>query len=66
MTFLAIIGVIAIVAILFTGGGILGWILKGIETIFELLLDGNMNCLGCFVQTLFWLFIIALVICGLL
>lgn len=40
MEILAFIGLFVLVLILFTGGGIVGWILKGIGSIFELLLDG--------------------------
>ena len=42
---LAIIGFIVLVLIVFTGGGILGWVFKGIGSIFELLLDGWGACL---------------------
>ena len=42
---LAIIGFIVLVLIVFTGGGILGWVFKGIGSIFELLLDGWGSCL---------------------
>jgi hypothetical protein len=45
MEILTIIGLIVLVLIVFTGGGILGWIIKGIESIFELLLDGWGSCL---------------------
>jgi preprotein translocase subunit SecG len=45
MEILAIIGIIVLVLIVFTGGGILGWLLKGIGAIFELLLDGWGSCL---------------------
>jgi hypothetical protein len=45
MEILAIIGIIVLVLIVFTGGGILGWLLKGIGAIFELLLEGWGSCL---------------------
>ena len=45
MEILAIIGTIVLVLIVFTGGGILGWLLKGIGAIFELLLEGWGSCL---------------------
>jgi len=45
MEILAIIGIIVLVLIVFTGGGILGWLLKGIGAIFELLLEGWSSCL---------------------
>lgn len=45
MEILAIIGIIVLVLIVFTGGGILGWLLKGFGAIFELLLEGWGSCL---------------------
>ena len=45
MEILAIIGIIVLVLIVFTGGGILGWLLKGVGAIFELLLEGWGSCL---------------------
>ena len=45
MEILTIIGIIVLVLIVFTGGGILGWLLKGIGAIFELLLEGWGSCL---------------------
>jgi len=54
MEILAIIGIIALVLIIFTGGGLFGWVLKGIGTVFEFLLDGWGYCLGI----IFWIIII--------
>ena len=45
MEILAIIGLIVLLLIIFTGGGILGWLFKGIGAIFELLLEGWGSCL---------------------
>lgn len=45
MEILAIIGLVVLLLIVFTGGGILGWLLKGIGAIFELLLEGWGSCL---------------------
>jgi hypothetical protein len=45
MEILAIIGILVLLLIVFTGGGILGWIFKGIGSIFELLLEGWGSCL---------------------
>ena len=56
MEILTIIGLIVLVLILFTGGGILGWILKGIGSIFELLLDGWGSCL----RVIVWIILILL------
>ena len=58
MTVLAFIGIIALVLILFTGGGILGWMLRAVEGILGLLWDGNMNCLGCIFRIIVGLFLI--------
>lgn len=62
MEVLAIIGILIILLAIFTGGGILGWILRGIQGIFSLLFEGWSNIFGC----LFWVFIILLVLVGLL
>ena len=45
MEILAIIGIIVLGLIIFTGGGILGRLLKGIGAIFELMLEGWGSCL---------------------
>lgn len=54
MEILAVIGLIVIVLIIFTGGGILGLLLKGVGEIFNLLAEGWSNIFGC----LFWIFIV--------
>jgi hypothetical protein len=54
MEILTIIGLIVLVLIVFTGGGILGWIFKGIGSIFELLLEGWGSCL----RVILWIIII--------
>ena len=56
MEILAIIGIIILILILFTGGGILGWLLKGIGSVFELLLDGWGSCL----RVIGWIILILL------
>lgn len=58
MEILAIIGVIVLLLIIFTGGGILGWLLHGLGAIFELLLEGWSSVLGC----LFWIIVICAVL----
>jgi len=61
MEIIAIIGILAIIGLVFTGGGILGWIFKGIGSIFELLLDGWDSCLRVIVWIiLIFLFLLAL------
>ena len=56
MEFLAIIGLIVLGLAIFTGGGILGWVFKGIGGIFELLLDGWGSCL----RVIAWIILILL------
>ena len=45
MEILIFVGLIVVILAVFTGGGILGWLLKGIGAIFELLLEGWGSCL---------------------
>lgn len=61
MEFLVIIGLIVLGLAIFTSGGILGWILKGIGSIFELLLDGWGSCLRVIVWII-WIFLLLLVL----
>ena len=56
MEILAIIGILVLILIVFTGGGILGWLLKGIGSVFELLLDGWGSCL----KVIVWIILILL------
>lgn len=61
MEILAIIGLLVLVLIIFTGGGILGWMFKGIGSIFELLFDGWGSCLRVIAWIiLIFLFLLAL------
>jgi len=62
MEILAIIGLIILGLAIFTGGGILGWMLKGIGEIIDLLTEGWSNIFGC----LMWAFIVLLILAGLL
>ena len=66
MEILAIIGILVLIGVLFTGGGILGWLLKGVGSIFGLLWEGNEYGCGCVLKALFWIFIIMLLLFGLL
>ena len=54
MEILSILGIIVLIILLFVGGGILGWIFKGIGSIFELLLEGWGSCL----RVILWIIII--------
>lgn len=56
MEILIIIGLIVVILAVFTGGGILGWIFKGIGSVFELLLDGWGSCL----RVIVWIILILL------
>lgn len=61
MEVLAIIGIIVLILIVFTGGGILGWLFKGLGTIFEFLLEGWGSCL----RVIVWIVIIFFVLLAL-
>ena len=56
MEVLTIIGVIVLIIIIFTVGGILGWLFKGLGAIFEFLLEGWGSCL----RVLVWIVLIIL------
>ena len=45
MEILAIIGLLALIVVLFTGGGLLGWVFKGLGAVFEFLFEGWGSCL---------------------
>ncbi len=53
MNILTIIGVVVLIVLLFVGGGLLGWLIKGLEAVFTFLSEGCSHTLGC----LFWIFI---------
>ena len=61
MEILAIIGIIVIALIVFTGGGLIGWLFKGVGAIFEFLLSGWGSCL----KVIVWIFIIFMVLIAL-
>lgn len=61
MEILAIIGLLIIIIAIFTGGGILGWIFKGMGAIFDLLLDGWNSCL----KVILWIIVIFFVLLAL-
>ena len=56
MEILAIIGIIAIIGLLFTGGGLLGWVIKGFEAVLSFLWEGNAHIIGCFLKFILALF----------
>ncbi len=53
MTILTIIGVVVLILLLFVGGGLLGWLIKGIEMILSFLSEGCSHTLGCLLEQLF-------------
>ena len=61
MEILAIIGLLIIIIAIFTGGGILGWIFKGMGAIFDLLLDGWNSGL----KVILWIIVIFFVLLAL-
>jgi hypothetical protein len=61
MEVLTIIGVIVLIFIIFTGGGILGWLLKGLGAIFEFLLEGWGSCL----RVIVWIILIIMALLAL-
>ncbi len=61
MEVLAIIGIIIVGLIIFTGGGILGWLFKGLGAIFEFLLEGWGSCL----RVIVWIILIIILILAL-
>jgi len=58
MEILGIIGIIVLCLFLFVGGGLLGWIFRGLEAILEFLMQGWWSCLG----VIFWIFVIFLLL----
>ena len=61
MEVLAIIGIIIVGLAIFTGGGILGWLLKGLGAIFEFLIEGWGSCL----RVIVWIILIIILILAL-
>ena len=61
MEVLAIIGIIIVGLAIFTGGGILGWLLKGLGAIFEFLLEGWGSCL----RVIVWIILIIMALLAL-
>jgi len=61
MEVLAIIGIIIVGLAIFTGGGILGWLLEGLGAIFEFLLEGWGSCL----RVIVWIILIIILILAL-
>lgn len=62
MEILAVIGIIALIALIFFGGGILGWILQAVGYVFEKLFEGCQTTFGC----LFFVVVFGLLLLGMI
>ena len=62
MEILAVIGIIALIALIFFGGGILGWILPVLGFIFEKLFEGCQTTFGY----LFFVIVFGLLLLGMI
>ena len=59
MEVLGIIGLIVLFILFFVGGGLLGWIFKGLGAIFNFLMEGWWSCLGTIIIIFFILVFLA-------
>lgn len=62
MEILAIIGIVLLFIIIYVGGGLLGWVIKGFEETLDFLSDGCSHSLGC----LAWIILIVLLLISLI
>jgi hypothetical protein len=62
MEILAVIGIVALIALIFIGGGILGWILQIVGFIFGKLFEGCQTIFGC----LFFVVVFGLLLLGMI
>lgn len=58
MGILAVIGIILLVVMLFVCGGLLGWLFKVIEIVFDFLLSGWSSCM----RVIIWIILIVLLL----
>jgi hypothetical protein len=61
MEILTIIGIIVFIILAFVFFGLLGWVLKALGVVFDILQEGCSTSFGC----LFWVFIIIFLLIGL-
>ena len=61
MEILAIIGIILLIVLLYVGGGLLGWVFKGLGAVLDFLSEGWGSCL----RVLIWIFLIIFFLLGL-
>ena len=62
MEILAVLGIVTLIALIFFGGGIIGWILQVVGFIFEKLFEGCQTSFGC----LFLVIVIGLLLLGMI
>ena len=62
MEILIVIGIIALIALIFLGGGIIGWILQVVGYIFGKLFEGCQTTFGC----LFLIMVFGLLLLGMI
>ena len=60
MEILAIIGVLILGLIVFVGGGLFGWGLKGVWAVFDLLFKGWDSCIGAILSIISWIILVFL------
>jgi hypothetical protein len=61
MEILEVLGIVVFIVFLFVGGGILGWLLKGIGVVFEFLFEGWGSCL----RVIVWIILIIILLMAL-
>ena len=61
MEILTILGIVVVIILIFVCGGILGWIFKGIGSVFDFLSDGWGSCL----KVVGWIILILLLLLAL-
>jgi hypothetical protein len=62
MEILAIIGIIFLALIIFVGGGLFGWFLKGVGVVFSFFSEGWGTCLKSCLTIIWTIFVIVLII----
>ena len=61
MEILGIIGIIVLIVFFFVAGGLLGWIVKGLGVVIDLLFKGWGSC----ISVIFWIFAICIILMAL-
>jgi len=60
MEILAIIGILILGLLVFVGGGLFGWGLKGLGAVFDFLFKGWDSCIGAILSIISWIILIFL------